>query len=241
MQCKHPGPALVATLQEKIAQLEGGRQQCDDRPISSGCPALDRLLPGGGFRRGTLVEWLSAVEGGGTATLAMLAAREACQGGGTLIVVDRRREFYPPAAVRLGISLERLLVVQVASAADQNWALDQALRCPAVAAVLAWPEELDGRTFRRLQLAAEKGGSLGLLLRSEAARREPTWAEVRLRVVPLPGRHHDSNRRRLKIEVLRSPGKINHGSLEVEFDDETRDVHLVPPGTAAGSRRRAGA
>ena len=99
-------------------------------------------------------------------------------------MVDRRRDFCPPAAVRFGIKPEQFVVVRAESAADNDWAMDQVLRSPAVAAVLAWPEKIDGRTFRRWQLAVEQGGGLGLLLRPAAARADPSWADVRLLVEP---------------------------------------------------------
>jgi protein ImuA len=170
-------------LRRRIARLESGTKRPGDGPaVPSGCEALDRLLPERGFCRGTLVEWLSA-EGGGACTLALLAAKHACGDGGTLAVFDDRREFCPPAAVRLGIEPEQLLVVHADTAADNHWAIDQALRSQAVAAVLAWPRRLDDRTFRRWQLAAEEGGCLAMLLRPETARAEPSWADVRLLVV----------------------------------------------------------
>ena len=110
--------------------------------------------------------------------------------GGTLVVVERQRQFYPPAAVWLGIAPRRLLLVHADERADHDWALNQALRCPAVAAVLAWPEtlggRLDDRTFRRLQLAAEESGSLGLFIRPASVRHEPSWADVRWLVEPRP-------------------------------------------------------
>jgi protein ImuA len=118
------------------------------------------------------------------------------------------------------------MVVHTAGAADDAWALDQALRCPGVAAVLAWPEKLDGRTFRRLQLAVEEGGCLGLLIRPESARHEPSWAEVRLWVEPLPS-ESPAGRRRLRIHVLRCRGGTGGRSVDLEIDDETRTVHLV--------------
>jgi len=122
--------------------------------------------------------------------------------------------------------------------ADNLWALDQALRCAGVAAVLAWPEKLDGRTFRRLQLAAEQGGGLGLLVRPEGVRHEPSWAEVRLVVEPLPavGPHAP---RRLKVELLRSRGGASGGSVELELDDETHPLHLVSRLARPASHRRA--
>jgi protein ImuA len=100
--------------------------------------------------------------------------------------------------------LEQLIVVRAGNAAANLWALDQALRCRAVAAVLAWPEKLDGRVFRRLQLAAEEGGGLGLLIRPDAARYDPSWADVRILVEPLPPTSLRNARRRLRLGLTRS-------------------------------------
>ncbi len=201
--CQH---LRIEALRQQLAQWEGAapwRQSLEDPAslervpaLSSGCPALDRALPEKGFRPGTLVEWLCRGEGDGTATLAFRAAagacvpRRACVAAGRWSCSIGRGEFYPLAAVAQGIEPARLIVVHPGNKADHTWALDQALRCPAVAAVVAWPEsldgKLDGRTFRRLQLAAEQGGGLGLLIRPESVRCQPSWADVRLLVEPLP-------------------------------------------------------
>lgn len=237
-----PSPGqLVQTLRQQIAAIEGARRQSHNISVPSGCGALDRLLPGRGFRQGTLVEWLAPEGAGGAGTLAVYAARQACREGGALVVLDRAREFYPPAAARMGIQLEKMIVVQTPTEADNTWALDQALRCSAVAAVLAWPEKLDTRTFRRLQLAAEQGRGLGLLVRPKTARYEPSWADVRLLIEPLPAATSHAGRR-LRIQVLRSRGTISGGSVELEINDETHTVHLagqLADPTAAG--RAAGA
>jgi protein ImuA len=187
------------------------------------------------------VEWLVAGAGSGGQTLALYTVREACREGGAVVVLDQAREFYPPAAARLGIRPEQLIVVCARNPADNTWALDQALRCPAVAAAVAWPEKLDGHTFRRLQLAAEQGGGLGVLIRPEGVRHEPSWAAVRLLVEPLSSAAPNA-RRRLKVDVLRRPDHAAGGSVEVEIDHETHPLHptrkLARP---ADPRRAAGA
>jgi hypothetical protein len=213
--------------------------------ISSGCPALDRILPDHGFRPGTLVEWLTSGPGDGAATFAFRTAVRTTNGDGrTVVVVDASGEFYPPAAIALGLEPSRLIVVHPGSPADHTWALDQALRCPAVAAAVAWPEsacstgfsrnvgaippkggttskcKFDGRTFRRLQLAAEQGGGLGLLIRPAAVRGEPSWADVRLLVEPLC-----EAGRRIRIVLLRSRGGFGERAVEVEVDNESHPVH----------------
>jgi protein ImuA len=193
---------ILKHLAEQIRQCEGARRVCAENIIPSGNESLDQLLPEGGFRRGTLIEWVAAVPGSGATLLALTSAREACQDGRMLVVVDRRREFYPPAAASLGLSLEQMVIVRPTNAADEAWAMDQALRSAGVGAVLIWSDKLDDHTFRRWQLAAEASGAIGLLVRPAAARRSPSWAEVKLLVTPL-----DSPARRgWKLEILRCRG-----------------------------------
>jgi protein ImuA len=208
----------IETLQQEISRLERGGLPGKIQSISTGCRTLDAMLPERGFRGGTLVEWLADGEGTGVATLAFTTARLACQSGGGVIVVDASREFYPPAAIGLGIEPARLIVVHPRNKADHDWALDQSLRSAAVAATLAWPDALggmlDARTFRRLQLAAEEGGGLGLLIRPVAAKRHPSWADVRLVVEPLPD---SPGRRRWKGILLRCRGISAQHSVELEL------------------------
>jgi hypothetical protein len=116
------------------------------------------------------------------ATLSLLAAREACREGGALVVLDRSRTFYPPAAAAWGIDLDRLIVVRPTNVQDEHWAAVQSLRSPAVAAMWGTIDRLDGRAFRRLQLAAQAGRTLGLFLRPPSARGQPSWADVTLGV-----------------------------------------------------------
>lgn len=229
----------IENLRRQIGRLEGLALGPRTAAISSGCPALDAILPARGLRPGTLSEWLAVGPGAGAATLALGAAREACRQGGALVVLDRAGEFYPPAAVARGIALSQLLLVRARSPADDLWALDQALRCPGVAAALAWTARLDPKTFRRLQLAAEAGGGLGLLLRPEGVRPEPSWADVRLLVAPLPTAAADG--RRLRITVLRCRGGGRARSVDVELGHDSHPLSLDHLRTAApqpgGSRR----
>ncbi len=252
---------LVRTLSERVRRIEGFRKAPAAERVSSGCRALDALLPDKAFRRGTLVEWLgctmgscamSCGTGSGAATLALILARQAAREGGAVVVLDPlpgsegAGSFYPPAGVALGIDLKNLILVRPGNLKDAAWALDQSLRSAAVAAVLAWPEKVSDHAFRRLQLAAESSGALGLLVRPDTVRGQPSWADLRLLVAPLAGdsRPHAAARRRIRVELLRSRGGFSAGMAEVEVDvetgriHETRTVHLASPMAAAAPRRR---
>ena len=229
---------IVQALARQVRHLEDGRRGSREESVSTGCEALDRLLPDGGFRRGTLVEWFSDSEGSGAATLSLHSAREACREGHALVMIDGRGEFYPPAAAGLGIDLTRTILVRPVRADDEFWALDQALRCRGVGAVWSWQQTLADRAFRRLQLAAEAGGVLGLFLRPMDARSAPSWAEVRLSVEPLPS----PLGRRWRVQLLRCRAAARSSSIEIEWNDETGVVRLASKlGDTAPQRRSAGA
>src|SRR5262245_45927640 len=113
--------ALLTNLRRKVERLEAARPPGDEQSVSTGSAALDRLLPAGGLRRGTLVEYLKPVSGCGAETLALVAAREACRDGRALVVVEETLTrsasegrgagcFYPPAAAAWGIDLSMMLV-----------------------------------------------------------------------------------------------------------------------------------
>jgi len=207
-------PEIVMQLRDRLRGLEKPRRGARDRPLSSGWPPLDRLLPGGGLQRGSLVEWLAAEPGSGAALLAWQAARQAGQEGGAIVVLDRRREVYPPGLAAWGVALDRVIFVQPETARDEGWAWDQALRCPGVAAVWGWVERVEESLFRRWQLAAEASGCLGLLLRPGSARAEPTWADVRWWVEPQAAVAD----RRLRVELLRCR-QGGSGSAELVLDE----------------------
>lgn len=216
---------LVRSLAERVRQCETSRRKPTTQVVSTGFAELDRLLPDGGLRRGMLVEWLAAEPGGGATSLALAAARQACGEEGMLVVVDRgpgAPGFYPLAAAAFGIDLKRVLVVRPENDRDETWALDQSLRSRGISAVLAWPERLSDHLFRRLQLAAEQGNTLGLLVRPAKAQAEPSWAELRMMVSPRPSTPEENGAasRDIELTLLRCPGQVMIRTARLSIEPE---------------------
>jgi len=183
---------VVNQLRNQIRSVETAGRVAGQARVSSGCGTIDRLLPGGGYQRGALVQWLT---GGGHSAdyLSLLAAKQAAADGGAIVVLDSQHQFYPPAAAAIGINLDNLIVLKGASPkassssqfskneeldSDLLWSIDQALRCPAVAAVWGSLGRIDERWFRRFQLSAESSGCLGLFVQPISQIRQPSWADV---------------------------------------------------------------
>jgi hypothetical protein len=235
---------LIRDLKERLRRIERAHRPADEPAFSTGTP-LDHLLPDKGLSWGTLLEWLSDGAGTGAATLALTVAAHIVQSGGAAVVIDGKQEFYPPAAASLGIPLENTVIVRPANRRDALWAWEQSLRSGAVAVALGWLDNLDERACRRLQLAAETGGSLGFLLRPVACRAEPSWAEARLLVEARPAcglafaRRAASAKpqakndlqplgRRLHITLLHCRGGAAGEAMDLELNDETGHVRLAP-------------
>jgi protein ImuA len=222
---------LLRELRKRVQEIESARCPRAHAPISTGIAALDRLLPGGGVRAGTLVELISAADGAGAWTLGLVMARHACNDQRVLVVVDGHARFYPPAASRVGLKLDRLIVVRPTNARDEQATWNQSLRCGAVGAVLGGRERIGMTESRRLQLAAERGAGVGFLVRPRAALRAPSCAALRLLVTPVQSRQ---SHRRLQVEVVRCRGRECGQVLVLEIDDETGAVR-VPARVAAAA------
>src|SRR5271155_572130 len=159
------------------------------RPVwSTGKSALDARLPGGGWPTASLIEVLLDDTGLGEVQLFLPALVE-CQRGTAqrsssvapwLVWIAPPHEPYAPALAQQGIELGRLLVVRPATATEALWAAEQALSSGVCAAVLLWLKGTDDRWLRRLKLAAEAGGALGVLFRPERHRFEASPAALRL-------------------------------------------------------------
>jgi protein ImuA len=176
----------LGALRKQIQECgrEVSRQPASVR--STGCRGLDELLTHQGIGRGTLVEWLGDGMASGAATLSLTVGRAICPEGRPVVLIDRLQVLFPLALKLLGFDLARIVIVRPSSEQEALWAFEETLRCAGVGFVWANIERLSGTSFRRLQLAAETANGVGFLLRSARALPQPSWAESRLVVRPLP-------------------------------------------------------
>ena len=226
---------VIAKLSEQIARIETNSPDNHGKGVSSGYRQLDALLPNGGFIPGTLIEWLEADSGNGAFTLALLVARELCRQGGVCAVVDQKNRFYPPAAVGWGLPQNQLVVVRPKNDSDEIWALTQILRCRHVAAVLCYRNHYEPFAFRRLQLAAETGQTVGCLIRSREMESLPSWANVRLLVsacIAEPNAREGTRDRCLKVRTLDSHMHHKAGIAEIKLSNAhttVRNIRIAAP------------
>jgi len=218
----------IRVLTDRIRALETSFKPCAPATIPLGA-GLAKLFPDG-LAAGSLVELLPRLPGAGAWTLALVLAKYACGERKTLFIADHERCFYPPAAHKFGLDPKRTIIVRPKKPGDALLAVAQALRCSAIGTAIGAFERLHDRDARRLQLAAEAGGTIGVLMRPAATLHVPSFASTRLFMEPMPSAR---NRRRVHLETIRcrnssSPLATRHSPLILEIDDATGHVRAFP-------------
>lgn len=144
----------------------------------TGHPELDALLPGGGWPMGRLIEIQTPTPGLAEIRLLLPALRQIQAEGRWIIWAAPPYRPYTPGLTQAGLDLSRILCVDPVVPADLWWCLEKLLRHPACGIVMTWPAHCDATILRRLQLAVEAGGGLGILFLRQAMAHSP--AAVRL-------------------------------------------------------------
>lgn len=157
----------LAALRAKIAALEaGGREDSESLPF--GDPRLDGCLPGAGLPLGRwhefMGEGLETETAAAPAAFAALTAAPLAQKGEGVWVL-RRDDLHAPGLMGLGFPPERLIQVWVHDETEALAVAEDALSTAGVAAVFAEVEDVDLTAGRRLQLACERRGATGLVIR----------------------------------------------------------------------------
>jgi hypothetical protein len=230
-----------ATL-ERLRQLLNSRGQDRARRKSASRPEDFNAdwLPEHGLSPGDVSEWIADGAGAGALQLALTAARKAVSPQSRWLVVDSTGDLFPAGWEEAGLNLSRTVFVQGINPVDALWTVEQSLRSRGVDVVCCRFGRLTPVMGRRLKIAAESGGSLCLMFRGPEALRETSYGDLRVLVSPLPS--SDWLRRRVRIEVLKIrngfPGRVT----QVELNDETDALRVVPElADSAPACRAAGA
>jgi hypothetical protein len=144
-----------------------------------------------------------------------------------------------PADRRL---LGRSLLIDPPDEAARLWAVDLALRSPAVTAIVADGSALAMAETRRMQLAAETGGTLALLARPPDELRALSAAATRWCVRSLPS---DADRPRWSVELVRRKGAGGWRQVRSDpgvrgADDRAANVAAHAPGERTRRANQAG-
>ena len=237
-----PSPAIIAELRETLRTIEGdGYRRRETLPF--GIPSFDERIADGGLRLDGLHEVAA-----GTAQLSddaaatLFMAGIAARAWGPILWVVRRRDLFAPGLYQAGLSPERVLYAEARDDAELLALMEEGLRHRGLGAVIGEVKRATMGATRRLQLAAEGGRTIALLMRRHPREDadplgQPSAALTRWRITSAPSApsRHGMGRARWTVALERQRGGDPFTTLMEACDDTGR---LSLP-AALGDRSRA--
>ncbi|NWJ27546.1 ImuA family protein [Rhizobium sp. RM] len=244
---------LIDDLRERIAHLEGAAAR-KATALPFGVRQIDEHLPGGGIAFGALHEFA----GGGAGTVdgaaaALFAAGIAARSKGKVLWCLTRPDLFAPAISQAGLHPDRVIYCEGDKDEDVLASMEEGLSFGGFGAVVGELVRLPMTASRRLHLAAERTGSMGLVVRRWRRQNEasdygsPTASTTRWRVSVLPSESlpvAGVGRARWLAELLRvKAGEC--AEFEIGACDAKGRICLLPvsadrPDTSAWRGSRAG-
>lgn len=212
-----------------LNEVSAGLKSSSQRTFVTGLEAIDALAPQQSLARGAIHELLFDAKREEPKFVAAMLAHaastlEAKSNAASVIWCDPRGEIYPPALASLGFDLSKTFLLRPSNEIDEAWAVTECLRCRGVGAVIASPTHLSRIVARRLQLAAEQGGTVGILLRPRGRGDSIYAAATRWLVAPYPG---ERTVQRWTIQLLHGHGGRIGQTVFLEWCRETNSVRAV--------------
>jgi len=176
--------------------------------MATGYSQLDGILPEHGWPKNSLVEIVTPHWGIGELKLLLPLMKSMTEQKRYLLWVAPPYIPYAPALVDAGVDVNYLIVIKPeVSCKDALWGMEKALQSEACGLVLAWLNWLPNGVVRRLQLAAQNSGSLGVLFRQRNDKNSP--AALRLQL--------NSSANGVQVQVLKARGTHRYRSARLDF------------------------
>ena len=172
--------ALESLLKSQAGVWRGSDRYNDAQSVSTGFSELDAALPSRGWANGCLTELLVGHHGLGEFSLLLPAIKQLTQQAQWVALIKPPFIPYAPALGNAGVQLEHMLVVNPPDDKSALWASEQCLRSGVFAGVITWVKRSTPQKQRRLQIAAETGGSIAIMYRPNTTRSEHSPAALRI-------------------------------------------------------------
>ncbi|ALO44813.1 translesion DNA synthesis-associated protein ImuA [Pseudohongiella spirulinae] len=186
---------------------------------SSGYPALDALLPHGGWPERGLVELICPHKGIGELQLLLPLLRERSHSQQSILWIAPPYPLHGKALHEAGINTRNSFVIPSQTSCNQAlWSIEKALQSLECGLVLAWQNWLSARVIRRLQLAANEGGTLGILFHQRPAANSPATLQLQLSSPVSRINDVQTNRERcIDVMLKKARGSYRQGKITLKL------------------------
>ncbi len=205
---------LISKLQRDILLWQGFKPLEGDAGEAIGLGAVEKAFPDGVFPKMAIHEFISVVPEHSAATGGFIGALLSIlmKEGAACVWVSTSRKLFPVSLRLFNVDPERIIFMDVTKEKDVLWIMEEALKCDGLAAVVAEVNGLSVIESRRLQLAVEKTGVTGFILRKDARKALASVATARWKISPVPSETEEGmpgvGFPRWSVELI----KVRHGN-----------------------------
>jgi protein ImuA len=188
-----PKATILARLRRDILQLQNFTGKANQSAVHILPAVIENAFPNNEFPLGAVHEFIcngvedTAATGGFVS--GMLAS--IMQKRGAAIWITSSRTIFPPALASFGIQPDKIIFVELTKEKEILWAMEEALKCDSLSAVIGELKELSFTNSRRLQLAVEQSRVTGFILRNDPRSLNTTACVTRWKITSLPGEESD--------------------------------------------------
>ncbi|WP_411272866.1 ImuA family protein [Daejeonella sp.] len=213
---------IINQLQKSILLMQGCTPPVSDNTDSVGLGPIEASFPNGIFPTGAIHEFLSAEPEQAAANGGFISGilSNLMQHDGACLWISMRRTLFPPSLKVFGVEPDQLIFIDLKRERDVLWAMEEALKCKGLSAVIGELEEINFTQTRRLQLAAEQSRVTGFILRSDLKKLSATACVARWNITHLPSELEDGmpgvGFPRWNVELLKVRNG-NPGNWKVEW------------------------
>jgi protein ImuA len=178
---------LIQKLQQDILLWQGFKPPGAAAGEAVGLGKIEKAFPGGVFPKKAIHEFITVEPEDAAASDGFIAGLLAVlMGDGAACVwISTARKLFPASLCLFNADPQRFIFMDVARERDVLWIMEEALKCEGLAAVVAELGELSLIESRRLQLAVERSGVTGFILRKDARKAASTVATARWKITPV--------------------------------------------------------
>ena len=178
---------IIAQLQRDILPFQGFKPVAGNIGFDGGLGFIKHAFPNASFPLGAMHEFLCRSTEDVSATEGFVAGIVAAvmQKGGVSIWISSTRTIFPPALKVFGIEPDNIIFIYLKKEKEMMWAMEEALKCEGIAAVIAETPEISFNASRRFQLAVEQSRVTGFVIRHNP-KNMATTCVTRWKITPMP-------------------------------------------------------
>jgi protein ImuA len=179
---------ILAQLQKEIFSLQGFKSISTDMGVDVGLGTISQAFLHASFPLGVIHEFCYSVREDGAVTAGFTAGilSTLMQNDRAILWISSSRTLFPPALISFGIMPDKIIFIDLQKERDVLWAMEEALKCDGLAAVVAELHDLSFTASRRLQLAVERSRVTGFVLRNSHHKLNTTACVTRWKITSLP-------------------------------------------------------